>query len=118
MHGGSRTPVYGSRRIRYGGIQAVGDSCGVGAYASAEGRAKAEFRTERMGAMRLTEAEVEALPVEKRLDECPLCGCKKHESHQRCFHCTECEYLQCCDYDGYYDRARKAVKAKTGLTAV
>ena len=42
MHGGSRTPVYGSRRIRYGGIQAVGDSCGVGAYASAEGRSKAE----------------------------------------------------------------------------
>ena len=60
----------------------------------------------------LTESEVDALPSEKRLDECPLCGCKKHEGHQRCFHCTECGYLQCCDYEGFYDRARKAVKAK------
>jgi hypothetical protein len=36
-----------------------------------------------MGTVMLTEAEVDALPPEKRLDECPLCGCKKHEGHQR-----------------------------------
>jgi hypothetical protein len=57
--------------------------------------------------MRLTEAEVEVLPVEKRLDECPLCGCKEHQGYEQCFHCAECGYLQCCDCDGYYDRARK-----------
>ncbi len=56
----------------------------------------------------LTEAEVDALPPEKRLDECPLCGCKECESgSDRCFHCVACEYCQCCDSDGFYDIARK-----------
>ena len=60
----------------------------------------------------LTEAEVEALPPEQRLDECPLCGCKVHEGHERCFHCIDCGYMQCCDSDGFYDSARKKHKKR------
>ena len=60
----------------------------------------------------LTESEVDALPPEKRLDECPLCGCKDCEDHERCFHCDGCGYMQCCDCDGFYDRARKKMRKR------
>ena len=67
---------------------------------------------EKRGLTMLNEAEVDALPPEKRLEECPLCGCKECEGHPRCFHCMECGYLQCCDYDGFYDRHRKKSEQK------
>lgn len=38
----------------------------------------------------------------QKLKSCPLCGCKEDAGHARCFHCVQCEYLQCCDYDGFY----------------
>ena len=53
----------------------------------------------------LTEKEVAA--IDGRLVECPLCGCKEHEDYELCFHCMGCGYLQCCDWDGFYDRQRE-----------
>ena len=54
--------------------------------------------------MNLSEKEVEA--CKGRLTECPLCGSTRCEGHVLCFHCVDCGYLQCCDYDGFYDRHR------------
>ena len=57
-----------------------------------------------------TEKQVRA--VDSKVDECPLCGCKEDEGHVKCFHCFDCGYLQCCDCDGFYDRARKKAQKK------
>jgi hypothetical protein len=37
---------------------------------------------------------------------CPLCKGTIDEEFARCFHCTNCGYMQCCDHDGHYDRHR------------
>lgn len=46
--------------------------------------------------------EVESLG-EKRTS-CPLCKSTVDDGYKKCFHCSNCGYLQCCDYDGYYDK--------------
>jgi len=69
-----------------------------------------------MGELMLTEAEVEK--IEGRLEECPLCGCKECEGHPKCFHCVACGYLQCCDYDGFYDLHRKKNPIKKVLDKI
>jgi uncharacterized protein YcgI (DUF1989 family) len=42
-----------------------------------------------------------------KLSNCPLCGSPEEDGYERCFHCSNCGYLQCCDYDGHYDRASR-----------
>ena len=34
------------------------------------------------------------------------------EEYPKCFHCLFCGYLQCCDWDGFYKKARKMGKEK------
>lgn len=53
-----------------------------------------------------SEAEVEA--HDGKLESCPLCGSNESEGHKGCFHCLKCGYLQCCDYDGFFDKHRAA----------
>ena len=58
----------------------------------------------------LTEAEVEALPLDQKPAACPLCGSKSDEGHKLCFHCAECSYMQCCDTDGTYAAVRERLE--------
>lgn len=48
-----------------------------------------------------TEQKVEA--SEGKLTSCPLCDSIEDEGFPECFHCSDCGYLQCCDYEGFYD---------------
>lgn len=45
----------------------------------------------------------EGLHLDFKLERCPLCGCSESENHEKCFHCSNCHYLQCCDCDGEYE---------------
>jgi predicted HAD superfamily Cof-like phosphohydrolase len=48
--------------------------------------------------------ERERISLGGKRTECPLCRFSEEEGHAKCFHCTTCGYLQCCDYNGYYNR--------------
>lgn len=58
----------------------------------------------------MTEQEVENF--NDKLPYCPICRSEKDAGYTRCFHCMKCGYLQCCDYDGFYDKFRTSNRAK------
>ncbi len=62
----------------------------------------------------MTEAEVLAVShnIPSVLKECPLCGGGHLEEVVACFHCWECDYMECCDEGGYYDAQRAAMREK------
>ncbi len=49
----------------------------------------------------------EKLALGDKLKKCPLCSSEQEEGYDNCFHCASCSYLQCCDYDGFYNKAAK-----------
>lgn len=59
----------------------------------------------------MTEEEVRK--VEGKLPNCGLCGSEEDEGYERCFHCSNCGYLQCCDYDGFY--AKVSARCRNGI---
>lgn len=55
-----------------------------------------------------TEAEV--VLFSGCLSNCPLCLSRVQSGYPNCFHCDDCGYMQCIDYDGLYDGRRSVAK--------
>lgn len=55
-------------------------------------------------ANKLSNKERETQAAGDKLSACPLCESTNEDGHERCFHCSDCGYLQCCDNEGFYDR--------------